>query len=482
MFSDDQIRENTISSDPRVNPSVPDSIGALLTEEWTVNLRSTLPSFLERMLMEEVRRSSWETLRSSFGILEERISGMVMNGESQEINQTDVDGGVREIRRMYGTLLRRWINGVAKAFHQKVLRPFDPEIRFLLMYAAERVSLMYSKSSISEAMYGGKRVKLGEINTSNQYARTLRPIEKQDTVRLSFCLALGPYFEERSQSFFQYFLKLCSSSSDGRASTATSTRKRTLQSILNIFWPLLRMTTKGTFLWYRWQYLLGRSVFFDPYSSLLNLVVRRTTVEDQRESENKPKTTKGGSTDVVNPDNIQMANFRKNAYEFIKSGRIRWAAGGLASFFIAFAWVARIRSIRRELQQERELHELRQVQQQRQQRRQSAQEGNGADVDDTHLVFTKDTQNILIPSPPLSCRKSKKASIKSSENSSDRNFAVCPLCDEPRINPTASTGGYVFCLKCILSCLRQNGEVCPVTRKPCPESSLVRLYEPTHRT
>merc|ERR1712071_482952 len=33
----------------------------------------------------------------------------------------------------------------------------------------------------------------------------------------------------------------------------------------------------------------------------------------------------------------------------------------------------------------------------------------------------------------------------------------CPICKEPRINPTASTSGYVFCYKCLVLHLREKG-------------------------
>ena len=240
------------------------------------------------------------------------------------------------------------------------------------------------------------------------------------------------------------------------------------------------MTTKGTFLWYRWRYFLGMSVFFDPYSTLLNLVVRRTTMEDQQQTESSTQSQRGDGVNVVNSNTLRIASIRENTLRVVKSTRIRWATGGLASFCIALAWIARIRSIRQKLRQERELHDLRRIQQRQQ--RQPYQAENGTDID---VNVNGDPINIFIPSPPhpsLSSWGAKKISFDGVGSPIDGNFDVCPLCTQPRIHPTASTGGYVFCLKCILDFLRQNGEVCPVSRKSCPESSLVRLYEPVHRS
>ena len=485
MVEYDPISRNTEysdPSDPRVNPSIPDSIGALLAEEWTVNSRSTLPSFLERMLMEEARRSGWETLRSIFGFLEERMSRMVIDVERQDMNGDSIVGGFEENRRFCRSIFRRWPIQIAGTLHRTIIRPFGPEIRFLLIYIAERLSLTHSNASITEALYGGTRVKLAETSISNQHRRTLRPIEKHDSVRLAFFLAFGPYLEERSKFFFQYFLVRCSSSFAGRDPPEILKRKKKIQTVLKLLWPSLRMTSKGTHFWYRWRYFLGASVFFDPYSSLLNLVVRRTTMEDQHKQEKVPETSKVKNTNGVDWNSIQIADIRERISRLIKSNEVRWAAGASTSFFISLAWVARIRSIRQEFQRERELQELRQVQQHEQQRNNSLQEETDTGVNETSMLFTGLNRDELIPSPPrpaLSRRRNTQTSFNSLDCS---NADVCPLCKEPRVHPTASTGGYVFCLKCILEFLRQNGAFCPVTQKACLESSLVRLYEPTYNT
>mmetsp|Transcript_24697 Transcript_24697/g.57973 ORF Transcript_24697/g.57973 Transcript_24697/m.57973 type:complete len:512 (+) Transcript_24697:1-1536(+) len=485
MVEYDPIGRNAVSSgpsDPRINPAMPDSIGALLAEEWTVNSRSTLPSFFERMLMEEARRSGWEMLRSFFGFLEERISQTVIDVGRQNMNEANIVGGFEETRRVPPSILRRWTIQIAGTFHRTIIQPFGPEIRFLLIYIAERLSLTHSNASITEALYGGTRVKLEESSTSAQYRRNLRPIENHDSVRLAFFLAFGPYLEERSKFLFQYLLGHCSPSCADRDRPGISKRKKKVKALFKMLWPLLQMTSKGAFLWYRWQYFLGLSVFFDPYSRLLNSVVRRTTVEDQQKQDKTLQTSKAKSANIVDSNPNQMGDIRERTVKLLISNRMRWASGGLATFLIALAWVARIRSIRQEFQQERELHELRQVQQHEQQRNRSVQEGTDISVDENYPAFTGRNSDEMIPSPPgpaLIHGRITKTAFNCLDHS---NSDVCPLCKEPRVHPTASTGGYVFCLKCILEHLRQNGAFCPVTQKACSESSLVRLYEPTYNT
>mmetsp|Transcript_2182 Transcript_2182/g.4620 ORF Transcript_2182/g.4620 Transcript_2182/m.4620 type:complete len:195 (+) Transcript_2182:185-769(+) len=185
MVDDGAIGTDAISSYPRVNPTIPESNGALLAEEWTINLTLTLPSFLERMMMEETRRSGWQTLQSLFRVLVERMYRMATEAEMQLVNEPIV--GVGEMTRFRSSFFRRWPVLVLKAFLRKLLLPLGPEIRFLLYYIVERSSLIYSNASISEALYGGKRVKLGVTKLSNQNERrNLIPLEKQDSVRLAF--------------------------------------------------------------------------------------------------------------------------------------------------------------------------------------------------------------------------------------------------------------------------------------------------------
>ena len=69
--SDGGQADMNIRGPPRVNPMVPDSIGGLLAEEWTIDPISALPSFLERTMMDEARRSGIESLKTVFVLFEE---------------------------------------------------------------------------------------------------------------------------------------------------------------------------------------------------------------------------------------------------------------------------------------------------------------------------------------------------------------------------------------------------------------------------
>lgn len=53
----------------------------------------------------------------------------------------------------------------------------------------------------------------------------------------------------------------------------------------------------------------------------------------------------------------------------------------------------------------------------------------------------------------------------------------CPLCKRPRVQPTASSSGAVFCWACLSSHVRQFG-TCPLTGEICRPDDMIRLYEP----
>lgn len=53
---------------------------------------------------------------------------------------------------------------------------------------------------------------------------------------------------------------------------------------------------------------------------------------------------------------------------------------------------------------------------------------------------------------------------------------LCPICSHSLQNPTAASSGLVFCYRCILEHVQESPS-CPVTKQPCTEGQLRRLYE-----
>jgi len=51
---------------------------------------------------------------------------------------------------------------------------------------------------------------------------------------------------------------------------------------------------------------------------------------------------------------------------------------------------------------------------------------------------------------------------------------ICPLCRRERVNPAASTGGYVFCYTCLMNAVQEK-PACPITGMPCRSRDVIRI-------
>jgi hypothetical protein len=402
--------------------------------------------------------------------------------------------------------LQRISYHVCRTVRRQFLEPFGPELRCLTVYWLERMSLVSSSSSatIAEALYGGKRVKLegtetsssssnnnnNNNNKSNHYLRRrLRPLSKQDGIRLALFMAIGPYLEERS-NVIQKLLMIRIS----KISYFSTRIKHRLHIFLQIVWPLLRLTTKVTHWLYQWRYLLGKSVFFDPYSSYLNLVLRRVTMEDHHHQQQEQRHKYPSTEDVDNQmkssqqqkqqqlitcTSVEESDQRHSVQDLIplslrhflnNNNKPTWGQttgiGSVLSLTFVLAFLARVQSIQQSMQQEDEEERYDQLQQQGQQ--------------ESRQLFPGTSQRKSIPPPPAPATSSCDVSISGIKRTQFMNLTpkVCPLCQEPRVNPTACVSGYVFCYKCIVDFVKKEG-ICPVTGRECNITNLIRLYEPT---
>jgi hypothetical protein len=407
----------------RVNPLIPESVGALLAEEWTIDPHSTLPSFLEMLMMEEAQRSAWHTLKSIMSYLQDRLD--LWSQQSLSSGGEPSFGG-----RLYAILRAPH---ALRFISEKILAPYGPEIRFFLVYLLERKSLLSSSSAtIAEVLHGGRRVKLCSTPTthhadeSNEQGSArqakLLPMNRQDGIRLAMLVALGRYLMERGDWLHR---KL----SDDHRFPGLSLR---LQKMFKFLYPFLFSTAKGLNLLQKWRYLLGESVFFDSYSRWLNLVVRRVVADDSLAA--IEVSTTSDSTSAPKAPDVPRIFWQST----LGSPRTKKIALGLLTSAVGVSWIARLQLRRQQLRLRRQL------------------------IDDPKGA----------PSP-------QKALPRHGDRSGEVSCPPthCPLCQKPRINATASTSGYVFCLACLTMALRSSA-VCPITGKDCPESKITRLFEP----
>ena len=214
----------------------------------------------------------------------------------------------------------------------------------------------------------------------------------------------------------QLYQRFRQQSTNGRNGTSPAWAK--LRAFFVAAYPYLHMTKEGTILVYQWLFLLGKSLHFDPVSHLLGQVVRRTTLADSPQAKDDNASTESCS---VQPT---MDPLRKAMMI------------GLSSTFV-LGWLRQFRNLLRDKQQ------------------QSASE--------------------MPPPAPLPVKLDTKTRVKPPLST---NPSHCPLCRQPRINPAAATSGYVFCHRCIVMFVREYGK-CPVTGTKCPESRILRIYEPS---
>lgn len=378
-------------------------------------------------MIEASQKVAWKSLKSFFSRVHDRLERWCQG--SSAIGD---DNHRLALWRFFpkATLL---LIQMAQLLNDTLLSKYSPEFRFLVFYWLERRSLLSgSAATIEEAIHGGRRVKVTTRPQVSGYSSpsttshqgTLRPMEKHDGIRLALLMALGQYFMERGEVLHQQQLRMESHSLGGRS--------RHVQKLLTYIYPFLYSSAKGFNLIQKWRFLLGQSVFFDANSRWLNLVLRRVVADDSTSSpavgqSNHPSLDNSGSgrnTLVKLPQVWQSQKFRRIVI-------------GLLTTIGGISWMARLQMMRQQLRREA-------------------------------LLRGELGRSSLSPPKPLPAIQRTLPKISPTH---------CPICRLPRINPTASTGGYVFCLTCLTSALRTR-PFCPITGKSCPEGSIVRLFEP----
>jgi hypothetical protein len=179
---------------------------------------------------------------------------------------------------------------------------------------------------------------------------------------------------------------------------------------------LTKVSLEGANFLCQWRFLLGKSIFFDLTSLCLGQVVRRVTQQDNQSASSSVPAV------ALQPQNAVDAPSSKTGQLVLLS---------LLSASVTASWLTQLRAMWQDYRQRR-----------------TAREPTG------HL-----------PPPHVSF-----------SSTTDRH--LCPLCRRPWVEPTAAPSGIVFCRPCLISYVKDNGWICPVTGVDCPESRTVRLYEP----
>ncbi len=499
------------------NPStVPTTFGALLTEEYTLDPLSHQPSFLELTFVDVARNSGRVALSAMWqvgvtwleGTLErlrrmERLADRLLAysiAAARTPSSTNMLAAVSKsikttifrIKLWYYSHLRR----MCHVLHRSI-KTFGPELQILILFAIDYNCIHYlSGSTACEMVYGLKRSKLVQIPASQKSSQSssnaqykVVELTKYDKTMSAMLAALFPYCKQRCDNWYKKLTE--QSASDQQALPPfemSETRmqishqgfdtNRQSQSNINStprgltidnfkekvvnFYPYLHMTHELSIFLYQFAYLLGYTPYWSFSMHTLRVMLRRMTVADVQEQQRqkqpllqKPKTDNGERF----LDTTNMT--KKNAAPPIKPlSMIKGALLFSISYALLSGWMSHF-------QRELRLRRRRWI------AGEESSSSSNTTADENNMGSSR--RKLPIPPPPMN----PEVLVDDEGNTRHIDKWSCPICHEPRINPTASTSGYVFCYRCLIMHLRQMGERCPVTGMLCKESMVIRLFEPT---
>lgn len=402
--------------------STPQSAGALLAEEWTIQPHSILPSFLELKFIENASVSGRLFLKSLIGWLVHVLRDY--NGDDRDHLQF--------LRRPNPTGLGAIFHRIGRRFTMPLatfLQRNSVEIRCLLLYLIERWCLQTHSGTVAEIMYGTRRVLLSPTIhkdssptvthlDQSQSRRRLIPFRDKDAVRLALALALFPYLNEKLEEV--------------RNLPPTSNVRQRYQRLLPAL-QWVKIGLLGSNWWCQWRYLLRQSFCYDAVSLYLGHVVRRVTQQDVLQGKTNPDLHHDHRNPPPTTGNIDQPRAANSK----STERVSSTILSCVSVAIAMSFITQLRVIWIECQQHQEREE------------------------GPH----PNSQNEVLPPPHDAFRATS-------------NKQACPICLKPWIEPIAAPSGVVYCRKCLFSYLRYTAKTCPLTGMDCPENRTVRLYEP----
>ena len=501
------------------NPTVPTTIGALLTEECTIDPLSHLPSFLELTFVDVARNSGRKALSAAWGVgiawlegvlerlrqLESRLVDRIRFLNRMRLHQDeDRSAGIRllsAIRAFTTRLARLRARVLRRLCHMflKTAKTMGPEIQALIMFAIDYNCMHYlAGATACEMVYGLKRSKIvrtpstpvprnsvkspqlanespliAQNLTVTPNVQTVAELTKFDKTCSALLVTLLPYWKERCDRYYNEWKEQESNSPSSSPAyhyipsnsntIQTTNLERSKEKILQLY-PYAHLVHEGSIFLYQFAYLLGYTPYWSFSLHALGVMLRRMTVADVKQQQKQQqiqsqakKGTHPTQKSTQAPPPRQLRTNANNAPMWQSKLTIPQLLRGAVLFSVSYTLLSGWYS---HFQRQLRLRRRRWI---------AGDEETQENVGESQRRRTQ----LPIPPPPMPPNLLNKSDSDIMEKWS------CPICKEPRINPTASTSGYVFCYKCLVMHLRQKGEFCPVTGMPCRESRVVRLYEPT---
>lgn len=388
----------------------------MLAEETTISPHNHFPSFLEMKLIQETTHSGQNAITTTLQAIQDHLYKNLTHENTFK-------------------------QKIMKKIHD-VIQMYKMEVEALVYYIILRKSLLHSQATLSENMYGMKRSRV-------TFKNELQEIDAQDGIRNALLLSLSTYIFKRMDTSFQTL----------RDASVSSGKWQSLKRRFRQVYPYLHMSKHGIQLLYEFRYLIGSSRYFDPSQHILRQIVRRVT---QADLDAKKSKSLGQDEIALKENKNVMSQISSSQKEVIKKG-IAIAIGSA----LMIGYIGKLRQLMQRIQRQ--------------------QNANGDTEEYGGIGFRNQSQSgneepiqshkpkdFAVP-PPM-----KPISPKSFEGiEPNKNPQACPICLSDRVNPAASSSGYVFCFKCLVMYIRDKGPHCPVVGIHCDESQVVRLFEPS---
>jgi len=503
------------------NQTIPTTVGALLTEEWTIDPLSHLPSFLELTFVDVARNSGRKALSAAWGVgiiwldgvldrlhrlerLVDRRLALRLNSSSGSTSSSSTTLAATKrllniIRTFTARIQRIRIHLLKSLCHAflKTIKSLGPEIQTLIMYAIDYNCMHYlAGATACEMVYGLKRSKIVKksvksnnvLNQKEVGGSKVTDLTKFDKTISALLAALLPYCKEKFDQLYSEWKENEDQSNttlsgqslsyhhitpnNHNINSITNQSRTTIdssskQQFMRIY-PYFHMIHEGSIFLYQFAYLMGYTPYWSFSLHALGVMLRRMTVADvqqqQKEKQMKQQQQVQGQQreDGALPSPQSANTATKNTLLQSKQLTIPRLLRGAILFSLSYTLLSGWYS---HFQRELRLRRRRWI---------AGNEDDASSQTDNDVDNTRRKTKLPIPPPPMPPNL-----LNSTIDEDDIDKWSCPICKDVRINPTASISGYVYCYKCLVLHIRQKGEYCPVTGMRCPENKVVRLFEPT---
>lgn len=394
----------------------------MLAEETTISPHNHFPSFLEMKLIQETTHAGQNAINTTLQAIQDHLYK----------NLTHEHTFKQKI--------------MTKIHH--VIHTYKMEVEAIVHYLLLNKSLLHSQATLSESMYGMKR---SRVTSSNQ----LQELDSRDGIRYALLLSFSTYLFKRMETFFQTI----------RDTPVITGKWQSFKKRFRQLYPYLHMSKHGILLLYEFRYLIGSTRYFDPSQHILCQIVRRVTQSDLDAKKNKNSVEREETFENKNAWRSQISTSHRDVIQ--KSIIIAMGSA------LTIGYIGKLRQLMQRIRMQQStasgdtIQELDGIDYQN-------RNHNGEPIQSHQEEEKAKLQDFTVP-PPMKPIPPK--SFQGIEPS--RNPDACPICLCDKINPAASSSGYVFCFKCLIMYIREKGPHCPIVGIHCDESQVVRLFEPS---